>query len=263
MQPDRREQCRVDVGEGKELEVSVRASGRPSFSGQAVDLSVDGAGLRVLSLGFPPSAGPVLGVGEETELTLTFAALKKELVVSARVTNRTDEEESRRYGFQFTNRQQLEEQLWPALYRFFNRRAAYRVEPAPDCPVEVTLERTSGGMRVQAPLLDISAGGMGLRVPAEAESAFAESDRIRVSTSLPGCREPLNLTAIIRNRRLAGAEVHYGLEFDWPGTENRQRQQDAIIAFVMKRQRADLAQKSAAHNPQSPGAATAPATEQT
>ena len=243
MPADRREQYRVDVGEGKELEVSVRASGRPSFSGHALDLNVDGAGLRVLSLRFPQPAGPVLGVGEETELTLSFAALKRELVVSARVTHRTDEEESRRYGFQFTDRQQLEEQAWPALYRFFNRRATYRVEPASDCPVEVTLERTSGGMSVQVPLLDISAAGMGLRVPAEAESAFAESDRIRVSTSLPGCRDALNLTAIIRSRRLAGAEVHYGLEFDWPGTENRQRQEDAVIDFVMKRQRAAICPK--------------------
>ena len=249
MPSDRREQYRVDVGENERLEVSVQTSGRPPFSGQAADLSVDGAGLRLLSLSFPQSAGPVLGVGEETQLTLTFAGLERGVVFSARVTHRADGKNSRRYGFQFTDRGQLEEQVWPALYRFFNRRAIYRVEPAPSHPVEVTLERGADGTSVRVPLVDISAGGMGLRVPADAEAAFAESDRIRVSTRLPGGGEPLNLTAIIRSRRLAGAEIHYGLEFDWQGTENRQRQEDAIIDFVMERQRVTLAQESVTHNP--------------
>jgi c-di-GMP-binding flagellar brake protein YcgR len=179
-------------------------------------------------------------VGQEVELTLTFARPKKALLLSARVARRIDEGESRRYGFQFTDRQQLEQQLRPTLYRLFNRRASYRVRPAPDHPVEVTLECFPGGTPVQAQLIDISTGGMALRVPLEAESALADSDRVRVSASLPDCPQRLDLSAIICSRSLAGAEIRYGVKFDLQRTDSSQCQQDAILNFVMARQRAEL-----------------------
>lgn len=241
---ERRRQYRVDSGEVEGLQTSLRTSTGSVFSGQPLDLSVDGMAIRFLSLGFAlPGASPLL-VGDEVELRLALPQLEKPLAAPARVIHRADQEDSRRYGFRFTDRQQLESQLSPALYRFLNRRAAYRVKPAPDSPIEVTLTGTPGGSRARARLLDISAGGMGLRVPLQAESALSATDRIKVSLSLPNCIARLNLGINIRNRRLVGAEVYYGAEFDLGRTPEAQRQLDAVIAFVMERQRALLGRPS-------------------
>ena len=208
-----------------------------SFSGQLLDIVFGGAGFA--SLAFSESGGPALAVGEKTEISFTSVRLNKPLVVSARVRHRADRDDFRHYGFQFIERQQLESRLSPELFRLFNRRASYRVKPSPGSPVQVTLQGPAG-VQATGELVDISAAGMGLRVPLEVEATLTATTHIIVSFSLPDCPHPLSLEAIIRDRHLAGVEIHYGIEFDLEQSKQAKRQEDAIMNFVMKRQREAL-----------------------
>ena len=243
---ERRKQYRVEIGQGIDLEVTVRASGGSSVGGQLFDVSVEGMGVSFVSVRFSMPVGLALQVGGDVELVFTSSLLKNPVVISARVVNRADREGSCRYGFQFTDRQQLEKQLSPVLFKLFNRRASYRVAPAHDSPVTVTVEGGPRGMRAQTRVVDISTTGVGVCAPLEVESALADTDRVTVFMSLPNYEHPLVFAGIIRNRRLTAAEILYGIEFDLERSENPRRQQDAVIEYVMKRQRECLRQGKAA-----------------
>ena len=51
---------------------------------------------------------------------------------------------------------------------------------------------------------------------------------------------PTSLIGDIRHRRLIGAEIRYGIEFDPERSEQFPRQQDLVTRYVMDRQRALL-----------------------
>ena len=236
---DNRAHYRIDLAGLEDAQVSVKTAQGVSVLGQILDLSIGGLGLR-FSLDIPLPGCPDITVGEEVELSFASDRFKRPLAVSARVVHRLDEESSRRYGLQFSDRQQLEDELATELFRLFNRRKTYRVEPDPDVPIEVTLEHCQAGVQVQAQVKDISVGGLGVRVPADVKATLGTSDRVKVAISLPGHQDPVILIGNICHRREAGEEIHYGIEFDLEQSEDPKRQQNAITDYVMKRQRAAL-----------------------
>ncbi len=236
---DDRAHYRIDFAGLEDAQVSVQSAEGVSALGQILDLSIGGLGLR-FSLDIPLPGCPDFTVGEDVELSFAADRFKRPLAVSARVVHRLDEGSSRRYGLQFTDRQQLENQVATELFRLFNRRKTYRVEPDPDVPIEVTLEQRHAGVQVHAQVKDISVGGLGVRVPADVMAALGTSDRVKVAISLPGRQDPVILIGNIRHRRVAGEEIHYGIEFDLEQSEDPKRQQNAITDYVMKRQRATL-----------------------
>ena len=236
---DNRAHYRIDLAGLEDDQVSVQSAEGVSALGEILDLSIGGVGLR-FSLEIPLSGCPDFTVGEEVQLSFAADRFKRPLAVSARVVHRLDEEGYRRYGLQFTDRQQLENQLATELFRLFNRRKTYRVEPDPDVPIEVTLEHRQAGVQVQAQVKDISAGGVGVRVPADVKATLGTSDRVKVAISLPGRQDPVVLIGNICHRRVAGEEIHYGIEFDLEQSEDANRQHSAITDYVMKRQRVTL-----------------------
>ncbi len=190
-----------------DVQISVRAQGGPPLEGEPVDLSLDGAGVWFLSLYFDQARHPpILAVGRQVELSFKFHDDINVVTAAATVTRRGDGSGSRHYGFRFCDHQQLESQLRGRFYSFFNRRGAYRVQPAQDTPVHVNLIGDPGGSQLQAQIVDVSATGIGLYMPAEAELELATSDRIIVAIPLPDCPHPLVLQGIIRRRRLAGLD---------------------------------------------------------
>lgn len=238
MYATRRRRYRVDLERRRDLKVKVQAAGRPAVQGEPVDLSLDGIGVRFASPGAQGVQSPVIAVGEEVGLSLMLPPHQRPLQSNAKVVSRTEGESHRRYGFQFTDRDQFQAQLSPALYGLFNRREAYRVRPDPQNPIEVGLEGLGGDVRFRAQLLDISVKGMAVAVPMEAEAALAGSDRIRVSASLPDVAGTLSWVAVIRDRMLVRDRIHYGVEFELEQAAASPGQRDAVMAFVMKRQQA-------------------------
>ncbi len=232
---DRRAQYRVDLGESTDLSVTIPNPQGVPFSGELLDVSGSGAGVR-----FVLPDCPILALGEVIKLVFTSKRLKDPVRVAARVQNRTEEEGARRYGFGFIDGRQLDAELPPVLRKLFNRRKALRVAPDPDRPVAVVLEGEGGGIRAEARLANLSTIGAGVAIDPESESAFADTSRIAISLSLPDSRDPIRLIAHIRHRRLVAAEILYGLEFDAELSQDFTRQQDQITKYVMERQRALL-----------------------
>ncbi len=174
---------------------------------------------------------------------MTFVDPPKSLVASAMVVHRTDKDDSTQYGFRVIDPKNVTSQLSEEFSRLFNRRGSYRVPPDLDAPVKVTVEGGVESTRVEAELVDISTSGVGLRVAAHVEVGLVAAKRIKVCISFPDSGEPLNLVGVIHNRRLvgaSGAEIEYGIRFDWEGKHKPERQQEAITKYVMKQQRNHL-----------------------
>ena len=230
---NQRKQYRVKVQEGRDLRVTLLGDkGQAPCPGIVIDVSAEGIGAS-----FPASECRAVAVGAEVELSLTSDQIKTPLLVLARVRQRLEETGSRQYGFQFTDCGQFERRLSHILHALFNRRSAYRVEPDPDSPVEVALEPIAFGTSEKSELVNISAGGLSVRLPVDRDSAFSETSLVKLTFSLPDCQRPFALVGDIRSRVLAGIMVNYGIAFSEDHSEHFARQADAISNYVTQCQR--------------------------
>ena len=201
--------------------------------GRLVDSSPCGVGVR-FPVRFPPPNWPDLTIGQEIDLVFTSEKLNEPLTVAVRVQHRTEEAGARRYGFRFLQAEQLDAHLLLTFRKYFNRRKMLRVSPEPDDLVIVTLAAGHGEPPVEARLENFSASGAAVSLEAELDAEFAEATRVGFSMQLPKCRRPVNVTGNIRYRRLVGARIYYGIEFDPELSEDFARQQDIIEKYVTK-----------------------------
>jgi c-di-GMP-binding flagellar brake protein YcgR len=220
------------LDESADLAVTIPNPDGTPFAGRLLDVSGSGAGAR-----FPAAGCPILAVGQEIDLVFTSQRLEAPAAVRARIQHRAEEEGFRRYGFRFLDEKQLHAELPSALLELFNRRRALRVTPDPESPIAVVLEGPRGSPRAEGRLADVSAIGVGVSLDPDAESALANIDRVVVSLALPGAGPPVTLAGRIRYRRLAGAEIRYGIAFDPGQSQDFTREQDRITRYVMERQR--------------------------
>ncbi len=200
--------------------------------GRLVDTSPCGVGVR-FPVRFPPPNWPDLTVGQEIDLVFTSEKLNEPLTVAVRVQHRTEEAGARRYGFRFLHAEQLDAHLLLTFRKYFNRRKMLRVSPDPDDLVIVTLAAGHGEPPVKARLENFSASGAAVSLEAELDAEFAETTRVGFSMQLLNCR-PVDVMGNIRYRRLVGARIYYGIEFDPELSEDFARQQDIIEKYVTK-----------------------------
>ena len=99
----------------------------------------------------------------------------------------------------------------------------------------MTLEGIPNGGATRVNLIDVSATGMALHIPATVESAMVETSNVKFSLLLPGRQDPLKPEGIIRNRRLEELGIHYNVEFTLDPDDAR-HQQGVINDYVLKRQ---------------------------
>ena len=125
----------------------------------------------------------------------------------------------------------------PILYRFFNRRGAYRVQPAPESLIDVTLIGGPENISAHGRLMNISTSGVRIRVPLEVESQLAGVHRVTVAIGLPGSPAAPTLPGVIRNRHIAGGQVHYAIQFDLQTSTDARHNLEAVARFVVQRQR--------------------------
>ena len=228
----------IGLEKSNALLVSLLLADEPDVSGLLLDLSADEASVR-----FSLTRCPDLAIRQEVELRFTSDRLDRPLLARARVTRRTEEPDSRSYGFRFTDYSDFQH-LSPDIRRLLNRRGSNRVQPNPELPVKVTLGAGRDGQRYPVRLVDISATGARFRVSGEVESALLETRRIAISMSFPDCGHPVELYGIICHRGVAGTEIDYGIAFESESASGP-RHQDAITAYVTKR-RGEIMQRSTA-----------------
>lgn len=246
MDLDGRKRYRVTPDEAHTLDVTVKTADGETFTGELLDIAIDGAGTR-----FPREVGPTLAVGQPATLTFTSARLRKPIQVHAKVRSRVElgAFRSYRYGFEFNEWQELQRRLSGEIHELFNQRVSYRVEPDPAEPIEATVKLPREGHLPSADVppeearefeaigrvKDICAIGVAILVDREAEVTLAATDLVNVSFRLRTSQQNVQLVSWIRNRQLQDEWVCYGLEFDPDRSEYFREQQDEVMKYVKRR----------------------------
>jgi hypothetical protein len=119
-----------------------------------------------------------------------------------------------------------------------NQRIALRVELGSIWPLEAQLwpngcEDTSGP--VFATVVDLSRHGFGAEVPLEAEDLLAQHEIVRVRLQLSVDEEPLLPVCKIRQRRIHGTSLRYGIQFHEALTADFEQLVRAVEGFVRRR----------------------------
>ncbi len=220
---------RVKVDAAESLAVTMHSPGSSPFVGRLVDTCACGVGVC-----FPQPNWPNLTVGQEIDLVFFAEKFNEPLTVAVRVQNRTEEAGARRYGFRFLYAEQLDAHLSLTFREYFNRRKNLRVLPQPDHAAKVTLGAGHGEPPVEARLENLSASGAAVSLEVDLDAKFAETTRVGFSMQMPKCRRPVGVMGNIRYRRLVGARIYYGIEFDPELSEDFARQQDIIDKYMTK-----------------------------
>ncbi|MDX1487385.1 MAG: PilZ domain-containing protein [Acidiferrobacterales bacterium] len=245
MDADGRKHYRVTPDQQQSLDVTVQTADGQIFSAELLDITVEGAGTR-----FRRDAGPTLALGQAATLTFTSARLRQPIHVHAKVRSRAElgAFRSYRYGFEFDERDELQRQLSGEIFRLFNQRLFYRVEPDPAEPIEMLIRlpeldsatpRSTTDTMARGRVKDICGVGAALLLDRAVETTFAATDLVEVSFTLPSSGARVHLAAWIRHRELQDEYVCYGLEFDSVRSQQFTQQQNEILRYAKRRQLAE------------------------
>ena len=194
------------------------------FPGVVAEVEIGTETTNVL-VDFSRSAAPDVRVGED--VTLGMVGTRGEpLELTGRAIFRSEDPFRRRYQFLIGERVGIP---WGPGSR---RRLASRVRPFPLAPVQVFVQREEGGSSYPATLVDISATGIGLIVPEEAESELFGAWSLLIHLDLPGNDGHHTLLGRVCHRREAQEGTRYGIDFDSERTPRFAHVQDRILAYV-------------------------------
>jgi len=146
-----------------------------------------------------------------------------------------------RYGVEFVDPGSLQNKMPPRLLSAFNRRRAFRVTPDSSEPIEATIVRSQGGIRVELPVINVSASGVGLIARKNDDQLLMAGDEVLVSFSVPDVPGVLRMVGIVRYSQKQRGGVRYGVEFDREKTAMFKQQQKVVQTYVMNQQRKMLA----------------------
>lgn len=225
----------------EDLEVALAGPDGASVPGRIISLNFFGASISYARKEMPP-----IPIGLEQTITFSSPQLKRSIDVMVRAMSRMDEGDIYRYDFSYVNQDELKSQLPAALFRLFNQRKTFRVEPDEKAPIKarVTACRSDAGEasaeeifegEIVATIQDISSTGIALLVDQQGEVALAAASLVEVTFTLPTHPRPIRLEARIRHRRIVQNMIRVGLEFV-------DGEQESIIEYVMLRQREELKQ---------------------
>lgn len=237
---DDRRVFRVEPGDKEILQVALQLCERPALQGLLLELSRRGCSVR-----FSRTHAPALALAGSVDLRLGGGRLSEPLWLSARVEERLEEAEWRRYHFAFEEEDLAAEALGPTLHRLLNRRRSFRVTPDPEHPPALRLQVGESERELRAQLCDLSAEGASLAVETGLEELCHELDEVRLALELDA-GEPLELRGRIQNRRVGHAGVLWGVAFDGARSPEFEASQARILQYVMRRKRAVLGRESAA-----------------
>jgi len=215
------------------LDLQITAQGGSARRGELRGLDEHGA-----LVGFAVQNAPCLPIGQRVEVTLHSRLDLPNLCLPGRAILRRDNPSARLYSFCFlAGKEQLSDFVVKVLRSVESQRNAIRVPPHAAHPIEVTLTTPELAARVLAQLVDVSVGGMGVKLTLEDDSGLSEISRVRAQLSLLEEGDALDLQCTIRHRRLSGTMVHCGLEIEPRGTARIEQQTSTIQRYVLMRQR--------------------------
>ncbi len=175
---------------------------------------------------FPAEDAVPVAIGQRVRLAVRRPGGKRPIPFEGHVVY-----EGMDFGYEL--RVRLPETATRQVRSLVNCRRAIRVHPPVSAPVEVQLAATEDGDWVPATVQDLSATGVSAYLDHDRETEVARGWDLRVRVRLPDESEPLCFAGKVRYRRLRGAAVQYGIEFDEDATENFSRLQELVIEYVV------------------------------
>ncbi|MEQ1566916.1 MAG: PilZ domain-containing protein [Myxococcota bacterium] len=212
---------------------------------ELIDLSAGGANVRVKA-----EVPFTLTVGGPMTVWIADAATGIELPIGAKMLHRREEVGGRVVGLQWTDLRSVGGLLQPLFGRKFNRRGAFRVAPSrAESPLAVTLVAPP---ELRCPptacaIVDISTGGIGVDAPLSFETDLQGRDTVQCLFRLPTASNMVIAAGRLVHRTLRGENVRYGLMFLHTEEDEFRPVHEAILNYVIKRQR-ELAEENELYN---------------
>ncbi len=219
----------------------VAIPGHDKIYGTVLDIFTDGLSIEFDSLAELP-------LGEIVPLELVRSDMPEPVHLSAVVESRREGSEHRHYGFRFSSRRELMDQLSRGLYNILNRRQAQRVQLG--LPLDISLTPHGRCVPVEAQLSEISLLGVSLTIERRFEVLFMSTNRFTLTAQLPSSTdegdeaefERVSLELRVQNRSLAGKHgVRYGCAFAF-ARPNAQAKACALTDYLMRREQRQGAQ---------------------
>lgn len=201
------------------MELRVTVQGK-HFEGPVVEshISKDAALIKADL----PDRLPFMPIGSMIETRLTHNSSAEESPARIVCLERSAE------GLQCTVVYSLD--VLPRIRALIYGRRAVRVRPSLTMPLRVKLPE-----RVSVEVYDISTGGIALLVSDELQHLITRWE-LSLRLFLPGDESEIHLEGNVKQRRLVGSSVLYGIEFDPVRTPRLEAKQELIHQYVMDRQ---------------------------
>lgn len=239
------ERAAVVRQEGRDdVTATLVVDGENSARGRVRHLGSDRVGVR---FDVPPIAR--LALGDELTLRLSSSQLRRIIDTRVVVTAFSERGGEVELECRFDRSAIVDELAFERLVSIVNRRAAVRVRPSPTEPVTVTLvaapqsiQSRLGGteprtdQQFKGSLVDISGLGLGVSAPSEAETCFAGLKALVAGMVLPPFNTPVILACRVRNRRIEGRLVHYGMELMPATMPDFEESRRTVMRYVTRRQ---------------------------
>ena len=222
-----RQVYRIELSGSFHLRGILRLPGDVGIEGRLADISTGGAALVFL-----PGSDPNLQLNSELEMVFE-GPNGVQVETLAIVRSRIERDDFVRYGFEFTNLEELNERIPILMRAVFNRRRSPRVQP--DVPVSVTLE-AEGADTITANLINLSVSGAAIEVPFTAFENYTDGGQVTTTIELPEALKGVCLQGSIRGIRMQGPSVHLGIEFSEDLTPQWEEQIAQLENYVCSRE---------------------------
>lgn len=231
-----------------EYRVTAKAQARVVFRTEAgpveamiLDISAHGCGVKASA-----DLTASIEVGDNLPLRIVLGEEDAAKPLFLRGSVRSIDRETRgetRLGLKFKEVERLFPQLREDQWRYFNRRAAFRVEPV-DPGQEQLLLRFTGkqlkGTR-SLPVLDVAEQGFGVLVD-QSEPGFDPVSTVRARFELPGRKGTIDVGLVVAHRTdIPDGTARVGLLVDDDETRQAESTRESIGDWVVERQREIMA----------------------
>ena len=222
-----RQVYRIELSGSFHLRGILRLAGNTGIEGRLADISTRGAALAFL-----PGSDPTLQLNSELEMIFEGPNGVR-VETNAIVRSRVERDNFVRYGFEFTNIEELNKRIPILMRAVFNRRRSPRVQP--EAPVAVKLE-VEGTDTITANLVNVSVSGAAIEVPFTAFENYIDGSDVTTTFDLPDVLEGVCIKGSIRGIRMQGPSVHLGIEFSEDMTPQWKEQIALVGNYVCSRE---------------------------
>ena len=231
IEKEKRRTYRVETKEKPSYEASLILPGGKLLAGDIANISFEGAAIN-----FPVNQCPNLEQGDPIRLAFRLSHTGgRNWIIHGTVRDSHEDLGMRLLRIKLRLGDTFLQQLQPDDWTIFNRRQTFRVSPDPRSPMTVNLEWEDGAAEGQ--VIDISLGGMGVRIESQMAKMISQSKSIALSVFLPKFDVPLTISGSVCYQKKQRESHRLGITFSLNRDELFFRKEEAISKYLLMRQR--------------------------